>query len=222
MVLAAAILSFQSVAAADGLIYQSGEPIDFRGGCVVNGTYCSTTTSCNITAFFPGGAVYVNNLPTTNQRTFYNRTLPEVSVLGEYSAKLVCYDPVAGYAGTEDFTFKLTSTGTTGNGNLTIFILLISCSIIIFIVSLIIHNEYVGAISAFLLIAAGLYFTIYGIGIEANLYTNAIGFSMIGLGAVLLMICAYRVVTDGDGFNIGNKATPSDDNDIFNFKQEED
>jgi len=142
--------------------------------------------------------------------------------LGEYSAKLVCYDPVAGYSGTEDFTFLLTSTGTAWSGNLTIFILLITCAIIVFIISLVIANEYVGAISAFLLIAAGLYFTIYGIGVEANLYTNAIGFSIIGLGAILLMICAYRVVADGDGFKVSKKADISDDNDIFNFKQEED
>jgi hypothetical protein len=198
-------LSF--VSAADGLIYTANTPIDFKGGCSYNGTYCSNSAQCNITAFYPQGGVYVNNLPTTNQISFYNATLPITNTLGEYSAKLVCYDN--GFSGTESFTFKVTSTGTTSGGNMTIFILLLVCALIVFVMSLLIANTYVGALSGFLLTGAGLYFTIYGIGIEANLYTNMLGFCIIGLGSVILIISTFKSVwgESNDGFSMS-----SDDN----------
>lgn len=188
-----------------GLTYQSGRPIDFRGDCNTNGTYCSPSTSCNLTAFYPGGAVYVDNVPTTNQISFYNRTLPAVNVLGLYSARWMCYDPVAGYAGENAYTFMVTSTGTAGGGNMIIFLLLLGVAVIVFGFSIFLKNEYVGAIASFLLLCSGLYFTIYGIGIEANLYTNAIGFVLIGVGAVLLIFCSYRAITAGEGFSMGAK-----------------
>lgn len=215
------MFTLNTVSAADGLVYPYSSQIQFKGGCTYNGTYCSSTTSCNITAFYPNGAVYVNNIPTTNQLTYFNATLPQVSTLGEYSAKLVCYDPIAGFSGTEEFTFKVTSTGGTQGGNLTIFLLLIGVSVIVFIISLVIKNEYVGALSAFLLTCSGLYLAIYGIGIEYNLYTKATGFILIGIGVVLIIMTAYTNITKGDGFATVSSKDNSDDNDIFNYKQED-
>jgi hypothetical protein len=207
ILLALLVATGSVIAAEDGLLYTSGI-INFQGGCVWNGTACPSTTVCNLTAFYPGGGTFVNNLPTTNQLTFYNATLPSTNRLGIYQAKLVCFEPTIG-GGTQDFTFQVTSTGTTSGGNMTIFILLLVCALIVFVMSLLIANTYVGALSGFLLTGAGLYFTIYGIGIEANLYTNMLGFCIIGLGSVILIISTFKSVwgESNDGFSMS-----SDDN----------
>jgi hypothetical protein len=212
------LMSSNLVSAADDMVYSSESTIAFKGACVYNGSYCSSSTMCNISAFYPNGAIYINNQPTTNQVTFYNRTLPQTFTLGQYSAKLVCYDPVAGFSGVEDFVFTVTSTGGTSGGNMTIFILLIAVAVIVFVMSFFMHNEYIGALSGFLLASAGMYLLIYGIGIETNLYTRGVGYVLIGLGIIIIMISTWEKVTSGDGYAIGS--TKEDENDVFNYKQE--
>lgn len=215
-------MSTLAMAVEDGLIYKAGLPIEMKTSCIMNGTYCSGVTVCNITAVYPQtGEMYVNNQQLQNQISFYNLTLPYTNVLGEYSAKVVCYDPGSSLSGSQDFTFKVTTTGSTSNGSMTIFIFILAVSVVVLIISLLLSNVYLGFLSGIAFILSGLYNNIYGIGIEQNIYTIGIGMVIIALGTTILLMCGYNAM-DGDlSFKIGGKKEGGfDENDTYNYTQE--
>jgi hypothetical protein len=208
------------VSAAD--IYTANVPIDFKSGCNYNQTFCPPTTVCNVTAFYPDGGLFVENQPMTNKFSFYNKTLPITNTLGTYSGRIVCFDSVSQFSGVQDFEFQVTTTGNTGGGNMTIFILLLAVASIILIISLVLSNIYMGFLSGIVYILGGLYINIYSIGIERNMFSTGVGMAIIGLGSIIFIMCAYKGITSEEGFNIGGNKEQGDSDDIYKYEQEAD
>jgi hypothetical protein len=222
IVLSLILMSGLAIAAEDGLIYKAGNPIEMKTSCIINGSYCSPTTVCNITIVYPQtGDIYINNKQLQNQISFYNLTLPYTNQLGEYNAKVVCFDPTVAISGTQDFTFKVTTTGTTSNGNMTIFIFALAVAVIILIISLLLANIYLGFLSGITFTLSGLYNNIYGIGIENNVYTIGLGMVIMAVGATIMLMCGYNAMKEDNGFRLGGNANDGfDENDTFNYTQE--
>jgi len=94
-------------------IFKQSEIVDIKQSCYNNGTYCSSTASCNITITDPFSEIILSNQKMTNQLSYHNYTLSSAntSVTGEYIYRVVCNDitPLAQNFGT--FTFMITPNG---------------------------------------------------------------------------------------------------------------
>lgn len=117
-------------------IFKQNNIIDLKVQCILNGTFCSGSAACNLTLNYPNNSIYINNQPMTNQISFYNYTLGDSSVLGNYPCSATCCDGI--YCGTnQDCSFEITPSGLESSianalyyfGALFIFILLFSGSI---------------------------------------------------------------------------------------------
>lgn len=205
MVLFASMMIVGLVSAADDeLFFKSNAPIDLKMSCIVNGTYCAPTASCNLTVVKPSGEVILNNMPTTNQVSYYNYSLPGQDTLGDYGSKLVCYDPVAGFSGSQDFIFTITSTGKAGGSSLMLVLILFGAGIFLFALALKMHNEYVGFAAGGVFLTTGVYIMIYGLGVLSDFYTRAIAYVALGFGLLILIAAAYDAIDMGQTRLLGD------------------
>lgn len=68
--------------------------------------FCSATSSCNLTVFYPNMSVFVDNGVMTNSVQYFNYTTNNLTVRGEYNAIVQCAD--TGTNGYTSFTFLAT------------------------------------------------------------------------------------------------------------------
>ena len=92
--------------------FQYHDQFDLKRPCFNNGTYCSASTSCNMTISYPDGSLLIDNLPMTLGSSFANITVLEgqANKLGFYKATQICCD--SGFCGKDTF-----DSGITGDGN---------------------------------------------------------------------------------------------------------
>lgn len=217
--LVVSIVSMSNVSAGDDtLIFTAGDAIELKGGCIYNGTYCSSAARCNVTAFYPNGTIYINNYPMTNQINYYNASLNITYTLGTYNANLFCYDSANGYSGTQPFTFDVTTTGNNMNISLWISLVLGIVSILLLLFSMYSDNEYVGFMAGIAMAVTGSYIMMYGFAFVADTYTRTIGLVTIAIGIIVFMISAFNTV-GGNGSSLaaffGDKQKSKDEYDYF-------
>lgn len=116
------IILVSSVSAID--YYKYNTVIDYKKPCFNNLTYCSGTATCNITVFDPENSVVINNQLMTNKVAYFNYSISNRTILGEYRADIVCFD--AGFKGANSFFFEVTGNGKSnpGTGIIILFIVL--------------------------------------------------------------------------------------------------
>jgi hypothetical protein len=169
-------------------IFKQNTPTDLKIQCIINGTFCSGSATCNVSVTNPDGSLLINNQGMTNQGSFHNYTLPDTATLGDYLCSATCCD--GSYCGTgTDCDYMITTTGSDKTLYLPLFLLL--GAFIIFGFASYLKNEYVGLFSGFLFIIAGVYMMIFGLGNFADMYTRAISFISLGIG---LSVCAISMV----------------------------
>jgi hypothetical protein len=143
----------------------------------------SLSESCNITSIrFPNKSIAVSNIIMSNNAGEFNYTFCKTYSLGTYEVKGFCNEPWTN-------TFDVTTTGQKDFNTLPLFLLL--GGFIIFGFASYLKNEYIGLLSGFLFIVAGVYMMIYGLGIFLDMYTRAIAFITLGIG---LMVCFIAMV----------------------------
>jgi hypothetical protein len=75
-------------------IYRQGTIVDLKVPCTNNGTYCSTSATCNTTIISPEGILTVNNGIMTQDNAIFNYTLSATQTAenGEYEFNVCCID----------------------------------------------------------------------------------------------------------------------------------
>lgn len=104
-------LMLPSVSAEVELIFPYNTDISINRACFNNGTFCSTTAICNMTAFYPNGEVLINNQLMTNQVSHYSISVEKTQLrrFGWYSSIMTCKD--GSVNGGDTFDFEVTANG---------------------------------------------------------------------------------------------------------------
>lgn len=89
------------------------------------------------------------------------------------------------------YDFNVTTTGKDNWNTLPLFLLL--GGFIIFGFASYLKNEYIGLLSGMLLIVAGIYMMIYGLGLFQDMYTRAISFITLGIGLMISFIAVVEM-----------------------------
>ena len=55
--------------------YSPYEEISIKNPCYYNGSYCSSSATCNITVYDPNNIILVNNKAMTNKVSYFNYSL---------------------------------------------------------------------------------------------------------------------------------------------------
>lgn len=171
---------------AEKQIFKQGDIIDLKVQCINNGTFC-LSGNCFMTLLYPNNTMLLNNVILTNKNSTYNYTLTSTQTLGDYSGAVTCCDSTN--CATNNFPIKITTTGNDSWFVIPLFLML--GAFILFGFASYLKNEYIGLVSGFLFIIAGMYMMIYGLGIFQDTYTRAIAFITLGIG---LMVCFIAVV----------------------------
>lgn len=212
------MLSFMEItfASADQ-IFQANQPVDLKIQCIINGTYCSAVSVCNITVAYPNNTLLISNRLMTNNISFYNYTLPDTSVLGNYKCSVTCCD--GGFCGTSysgdyidistgNCDFTLTPTGGDRVNSIGTFTILLIVSLIVLIFGVIMSNEYIGFVGSALMLVTGVYSMIYGLGNLSNFYTQAVSYILLGIGTLFFIAAGYSAI---EGAGLFNRAGAQDD-----------
>ena len=94
--------------------------------------------------------------------------------------------------------FEVTGTGRQGNIGLDTFLILIFASIIVFVGSYWLDQDWGVFLSGILFILSGIYAMIYGLGDVSDLYTRGIAIVSIGIGIVFLVASLFNI-SKGEG-----------------------
>lgn len=123
------------VYAEPSFFYQKGSVVDLKIPCIDNNSLCGSGTQCNATVNYPNGTNYFVNSNMTNNIAFFNKTLPNSNITGEYSAIIYCCN--GGSCSLSSFSFMINNSGNNEkpSGLIVILILIPLCLSIIFIVS---------------------------------------------------------------------------------------
>jgi len=160
------------------------------------GAACDATYTCNITVTDPNQDVIVLNRLMTRNDTIYNFTLVDTDVLGVYKIKTFCGNGT--FSGESiDGKLTITTTGSTDN-TLVINLFLIIGALILLILGIVIKSYPIGFLSGVLFLIAGVYMTIYGFGNFADMYTRAIGITIISLGGLFIISAGWEWLKELD------------------------
>ena len=189
-------------------VYSKNTEISIKHPCFYSGTYCNSSTECNISIYDPKSNLIVDNKEMTFNNAYYNYTLPGNQSIGSYRCDMTCSDATV-TSGAQTFYIEV-ETG----GSLSLFLILAFSSVIIFGFAIWMENEYLGFIGTSIFVMSGLFSIIYGIGELSNVYTNSIGWTLLGLGLFFLISSAYSAIANG-GFLKPGEFTDSLENDLY-------
>ena len=186
---------FISLVSATEYIGRQYEDINIVDTCVVSGFPCPASYLCNITISDPDQKLIILNQPMTRNDTVYNYTFTVTDVLGYYAVNIYCDNST--FSGNEESTLWVTTTGR--EPNVMITILLLICSLGLFLLALYLKNHAIGFISGILFVIAGVYIMIYGLGDLADMYTRSIALVVIAFGAFVTLLAGIEWLEDLDG-----------------------
>lgn len=103
-------LLFFSFISAD-MTAQFNKDYDLKRPCFNNGTYCSSSSNCNITLVYPDGNLLLDNQVMNNKFSFHNVTIPQSSInqLGIIFGIMSCAD--GSLYGEDTFDLYITADG---------------------------------------------------------------------------------------------------------------
>jgi len=185
-------------------VYQQGTEVDLKVPCFNNNTYCSDTTTCNITIIQFDGEVIVDNLLMTNNTAYHNYTLntTETENVGEYRVSVICND--GGLLGKSTFEYIITPTGksiTTSSAIVQGLILLLMFGVTIFFLVFATISEVPGVKLFFNVIGYVIMFLTVGTGyilLQSSEVQGSVSATLNGLlyivGIVFVIIMMYILI----------------------------
>ena len=72
-------------------VYQRDTVVDFKYPCFNNNTFCSDSSTCNMTVEYPNSSIMINNLQMDNQGAYHNQTL-NLIINGRHDFTVICED----------------------------------------------------------------------------------------------------------------------------------
>ena len=96
----------------DAGIYEQNKIVDLKLPCSFNGTFCTTTATCNATVEYLNSTLALDaELMTNLGNGMPNVTLPFSNITGNYEGFYICCE--SGYCDSSSITFEITPTGRT-------------------------------------------------------------------------------------------------------------
>lgn len=92
------------------------------------------------------------------------------------------------YGGYIQQNFTVTTTG-----DIFLFLILVGVGLLLLVFAVLMGNEYLGFAAGVLFIVAGIYGMVYGVGGFSDLYSQAISFTLIGVGLLFEIAAGYKV-----------------------------
>ncbi len=91
--------------------YKQSEELNLKVPCINNNTFCSESSTCNITILNPNSSNLIYGQAMENSATYFNYTLTpsQTSIIGEYTTTVVCLD--GSFNGHSIFTYNINPTG---------------------------------------------------------------------------------------------------------------
>lgn len=180
------LVSAQST--SDGLVTAPyGQQYDLKRTCSNNGTYCSSSTSCNVTIVKSDGSLMFDNRLMTNNIAYYNITAFQVDNrwLGKGFASMTCKDPSGDIKGNgySTFEYDITADGNEWKSFPNQLVIMIIGFILIFVGKLKDDFTIIQNLGSMISIVMGV-ITIY----PGYNYLNYSTLSGLGIGAVSLGI----------------------------------
>jgi len=161
-------------------VFQQHLVINYSKPCFYNGTYCSSTATCNYTIYYPNNSIYLDNAQAVNTISKHSYMIL-FSDLGIYTIDMVCCDGGLG-CGSETFYAQITPSGWQGTLGLYIILIILSFGAVIFGIWK--QDVWITLLGAFGLYFFGIWTIIYGLDIYKNWVTE-------GFGIFILAIAFY-------------------------------
>ena len=114
------------------LIFGFNEEFDLKISCENNGSYCSSSSQCNVTVAYPNGALLLDNAALTSNVSYHNITVPSIinNETGPHTATSVCCDGPD--CAVKTFTVQITKTGTILETSESVIFLILTIAIFVF------------------------------------------------------------------------------------------
>lgn len=176
------------VAAEPKYVGKQYNDINLVETCVVGGFPCDASYLCNITISDPNLNVIVLNSPMTRNDTMYSYVFESTDLLGDYEYNTYCVNGT--FSGNKGETLSVTTTGR--EQNIMIILLLLFCSLGLFLLALYMKNHAVGFLAGLLFSVSGVYAMIYGIGNLSDLYTRSIAGVIIAFGGFVTIMAGIE------------------------------
>lgn len=89
--------------------YKQNDIVDIKVPCIQNNTQCDPLVYCNISVTNPKSDLIINNQAMNKTNVYYNYTLNDSSIVGQYYAVVTCGDGVNNGFGS--ITFEINNVG---------------------------------------------------------------------------------------------------------------
>jgi hypothetical protein len=159
--------------------------------------FCNENTTCDMTINYPNSSNMVSDSLMLYNPVYFNYPLSssQTSVLGTYEGIVFCYGITNAYT---NFHYEVTPTGLTQNSVFenSILLILLLISITFLIIALYIRSYPLGFLSGILFTLSGIYTMLYGFNNYTDDFTRAVGFVLIGLGAIFVLASGYEGIMD--------------------------
>jgi len=185
-------------------IYTEDTQIDLKIPCFNNDTYCSSSSTCNLTIINSNGSALINNLQMTQNTAYHNFTLNknQTESSGKYRVAITCID--GSFNGHSTFEIIITPTGNSLDISSSIiqgFILIIMFGVTLFFLAFAHTTEIPGVKLFFNLIAyvtmllsvATGYILVQNSGVQSGLSTT-VNSLMFVVGIVFVLIMYYVMI----------------------------
>ena len=165
--------------------------------CEINGNYCNPSEDavCNLTLRDPLGKYIAradNMSFLDNGDAYIVLNSSALNRLGKYPGKVSCAQN--GLNNTE--TFILEIVGSRESTDYSFFLILSISGIVILLLGIYMGNFYLGFLSGVLILGAGMYSMIYGIGTISNLYSQMVAISLLGIGLTINIAAGLQVIEE--------------------------
>ncbi len=158
---------------------------------------CSNCTYNNISnILYPDSSIALSENVMTKSGTSYNYTFSNTSELGEYIIN--GFGDPDGEKTAWNYNLFVTETGITDKSifDNPLMLILIALALIFLIMGIKTGTIWLGFMSAIMFLLSGIYTTIYGLNDIANMYTQGIGISLIGIGIIIMFVSVYEGFLD--------------------------
>ena len=171
---------------------------------IVDPNHNTLVSGVSMTMVVPGSFIYILSGSNT-------------TILGKYTVTGTCTDGIniVPFA----YTFPVTTTGRSDSLSFWISLILIILSLIIIVIAFMWDNLYVAFIAGTLFIMTGILITTKGFGSILDIYSNAVGIIILGLGLIIFLATSFHYGEDlSSAFGLEKKE--KDPHDYFNDEDE--
>jgi hypothetical protein len=189
--------------ASPELFYREGTTIDLKVPCSNDGFACNSSVNCNISVSFPNGDTLIDNKAMTYNSNYFNYTLNESDVLGEYKTIIFCSSGTVG--GYNAFTFRVNASGENNENIMALMVFLIISIIICLVLTVVFYIKESMMMYMFLILTMGFatataYFGLviakdYGATLATVAYTIYLGILLLTFVVVLIIIVEIIIKT---------------------------